>query len=227
DRFRLLGSVFALVRNHFSLGKQIRRFYGRLQGALGKGRPDLGPQRPDELAAYYRDLERQLLTRWDAPLINDFFAMIFYGVLGKLTRKWCHDTEGTLQNDLLCGEGGMISAEPAARICAMAESARHDPVLTTALCEGSLTAIVRAMAKAPKFGALYQEYLEKFGDRCMEELKLESTTLHDDPLMLLRSVGQLARRQAAGGGQPAGMNEADLRRRAEDRVRAAIRFRPL
>ena len=44
--------------------------------------------RLDELTAHYRDLERQLLTRWDAPLVNDFFAMIFYGVLRKLSTNW-------------------------------------------------------------------------------------------------------------------------------------------
>jgi hypothetical protein len=79
DRGRFFGSLFALVRNHFALGKQIRRFYDRLRSALGRSRPDLENKRPDELVAYYRDLERQLLTRWDAPLVNDFFAMIFYG----------------------------------------------------------------------------------------------------------------------------------------------------
>ncbi len=35
DRWHLLGSVLALVRNHFTLGGQIRRFYWRLQDALG------------------------------------------------------------------------------------------------------------------------------------------------------------------------------------------------
>src|SRR5262249_11989400 len=165
DRFRLLGSVFALVRNHFSLGKQIRRFYERLQGALGKGRPDLGPQRPDELAAYYRDLERQLLTRWDAPLVNDFFAMIFYGVLGRLAGRWCGAGEGTLQTDLLGGGGGMVSAEPAARVKAMAETARQHPELAAALCEGSPADVARAVQAVPAFEAQYRAYLEKFGDR--------------------------------------------------------------
>ena len=38
----------------------------------------------------------------------------------------------------------------------------------------------------------FQAYLDRFGDRCMNELKLESPTLHDDPLPLMRAVGQLA-----------------------------------
>ncbi|MBI1917354.1 MAG: phosphoenolpyruvate synthase [Planctomycetes bacterium] len=182
--------------------------------------------RPDELVAYYRDIEAKLLTHWDAPLVNDFFAMIFYGVLGRLTRKWCGDSEGTLQNDLLCGEGGMISAEPAARVKAMAETARRHPALMTALGDGTLADIHDAVGKAPEFAVQYRAYLDKFGDRCLEELKLESPTLFDDPLTLFRSVGQMARRLAEGHTPPAVNHEAEVRRKAEERVRSALWLRP-
>jgi pyruvate,water dikinase len=32
--------------------------------------------RADELLDHYRELEEELLTRWDAPLLNDFFAKV-------------------------------------------------------------------------------------------------------------------------------------------------------
>jgi pyruvate,water dikinase len=227
DRFDLLGSMLAMARNHFTMQRQIAGFYRRLSDALGKRRPDLERQRPDELVAYYRDLELKLLTRWDAPLVNDFFAMIFYGVLGKLTRTWCGDDERTLQNDLLCGEGGMISAEPAVRVRAMAAAAVSDPALTAMLCEAPLPAVRAAIERAPAFRCLYEDYLERFGDRCLEELKLESPTLFDDPLTLLRSVGTLAQRLAAGGAAPPASQEAAIRHAAEARVRSSLRWRPL
>ena len=59
----------------------------------------------DELLAEYRNLEEQLLLKWDAPLVNDFFAMIFYGVLSKQCKNKCGDEDGTLQNDLVGGSG--------------------------------------------------------------------------------------------------------------------------
>src|SRR5262249_25789056 len=53
-----------------------------------------------------------------------------------------------------------------------------------------------------------------------------SATLHDDPLTLLRSVGQLARRlQGVKTDKPD--VQAEIRRQAEERVRLALRFRPL
>jgi pyruvate,water dikinase len=227
DGVGLLLSVGALVRHHFTLPWQVRRFYERLKRALGPTRPDLTPLRGDELYAHYRDLERQLLTRWDAPLINDFLAMIFHGVLRKLAQKWCDDSDGTLSNDLICAEGGIISAEPARRVRVMARIAAAHPALTEALCAGPLSEINRILDETLEFKSEYLAYLDKFGDRCLEELKLESATLHDDPLLLLRSVGQLAQRFGQEGASSGERGEADIRRRAEERVRRVLRLHPL
>jgi rifampicin phosphotransferase len=226
DAVALARSCVGLMRNHFALPRQIRAFYARLETALRGPDPSLEEMRPDELVAHFRDLERQLLLRWDAPLVNDFFAMIFYGVLRKLTAKWCGDADGTLQNDLLCGEGGMISAEPAKRVRQLAALAARTPAAVELLCTGSLRAINRWVESAPEFRAAYQAYLDKFGDRCLEELKLESRTLHDEPLTLLRSVGQFARRFGVDGGPESG-TEARLRAAAEGRVADLLRGRPL
>ncbi|MGH7944107.1 MAG: PEP/pyruvate-binding domain-containing protein, partial [Opitutaceae bacterium] len=227
DGMALARSCGGLALNHFTLPGQIEHFHERLNLALRPCDPPLEEMRPDELAAHYRDLERQLLLRWDAPLVNDFFAMVFYGMLRKLAAKWCDDTDGTLQNDLLCAEGGMISAEPAKRVRELAILVAGDSGAVNVLCEGSRRAINRWLAGVPEFRVRYDAYLEKFGDRCLEELKLESLTLHDEPLTLLRSVGQFARRFGAAGLAASGGAEPTLRAAAEAQVRRAVGFRLL
>lgn len=221
DGVRFAGTLLGLVANHFTLEKNIRSFYTRLQSALAPTEVPLDDMRADELAAYYLDLERQLLKRWDAPLVNDFFAMIFYGVLSKLTPSWCDNANGTLQNDLLCGEGGLISAEPAHRVQAMAQLATERPGFIATLTQAPLDAALTAIRQFPEFAAQYDAYLAKFGDRCLEELKLESATLHDDPTTLVRSVGQFARRIAAEG--PPQSVEAAIRVAAEAKAAAALK----
>ena len=54
-----------------------------------------------------------MLKRWKAPIINDYLCMLFFGLLKKLTGEWVADakTAESLQNDLLCGEGGLDSTE--------------------------------------------------------------------------------------------------------------------
>jgi phosphohistidine swiveling domain-containing protein len=224
DAGRFVLAAVGLVRAYLRLPRDIRRFHARLDAALGTREPDLSALRPDELTAYYRDLERQLITRWDAPLVNDLFAMMFYGTLRKLTTSWCGDAAGTLQNGLLSGEGGIISAEPAARVRRMAELATPDAELVELLRMGALEEMQGALAGIPALRQEYDDYLARFADRCLEELKLESPTLRDDPLPLLRSVGHLAARLRSAGAAPAREPDPDaLRPRAEARVRAALR----
>lgn len=194
DGLRLVSTVVGLIANHLTLDKTIARFYRRLNAALADPQVPLAHMRADELMSYYRDLERQLLKRWDAPLVNDFFAMIFYGVLRKLATQWCDDRDGTLQNDLLVGEGDIVSAEPAKRIKQMAQIAlAHEPLMTL-LVNADVKEIERSLIQYPEFNTQYRAYLAKFGDRCLDELKLESPTLHDDPLPVLRSIGHMTRR---------------------------------
>jgi len=131
-----------------------------------------------------------------------------------------------MQNDLLCAEGGMISAEPARRVRELAQLAARDSAAVTVLCDGSRRAIERWLADAPEFRSGYEAYLAKFGDRCLEELILESLTLHDEPLTLLRSVGQFARRLGAAGLAGGGM-DVRLRAEAEARVAAMLAGRPV
>jgi len=222
DGAHLLITLGGLLANHFLLRSRIEAFYHRLDEALGEPRPAIEERRPDELAAHYRELEGRLLTRWDAPLVNDFFAMIFMGLLRRLSERWFDDSG--LHNALLCGGGGVISAEPARRVRAMARLAAADDGFVKLLRAGSLDEILRAMPRVAGFQTGCEDYLARFGDRCPDELKLESATLRDDPLPLLRSIGHLAgRRSLPDVDKP--VNNA--RRAAEEKVRAAFKGRPL
>jgi pyruvate,water dikinase len=222
DSLNLLATISGLVVNHILLPKKISAFYARLNDALQETNPPLEAMRADELAAYYRKIEAQLLTRWDAPLINDFYAMIFYGVLRRLVEQWCSDAAGSLQNDLLCEAGGIISAEPAKRVRAMAASIQGEDELIEMLCYGSLHEINSRLATISNLKSQISNYLEEFGDRCLDELKLESLTLRDDPLLLYRSIGQMAQRcESVSNSLPA------LRDAAEHKLDAAFTAHPI
>ena len=226
DGVRFAASVIFVALNLITLPRRMVRFYQRLRETLGESRQDLSGMSATELVDYYRDLERRLLTRWDAPVVNDFAAMIFHGLLRHLVTAWMGSSEGTLQNDLLCAERGMISEEPARRVRAMAQLAALDPDLVSALSEGHLTTMRAAIKRNPDFQSAFAGYLEKFGDRCMGELKLESPTLRDDPIALLRAVGQCARAVAQLEMRPDREAELAIREQAEARARAALAGRP-
>ncbi len=192
DFLALLRTCMGLVRQLLGLRRQVAEFQKRLDLALAP--LPLETMSGDALVAHYRDLERRLLKKWDAPLVNDFFAMIFYGVLRELCGKWAADQDGTLQNELLADTGGIISAEPPKRILEMARLAATVPGLPDLLADHDRTEREKLaeLKKHPALAEAFENYLARFGDRCLEELKLESPTVRDDASTLLSSIGALA-----------------------------------
>ena len=224
DGWQLLRALVGLGWNFARLPARSRQFRQRLDDALQH--PErLAQMRLDELGDHYRDLEQRLLLHWDAPLINDLFAMIFHGLLRILAQKWCGEP---LDNDLLCAQGGLVSAEPARRIGELAQLAAEDPDLRRELRSALAADTARAdrFAAWPRFDIELQDYLERFGDRCLEELKLESSTTADDPRLLLATVADLAGRMADGQA-PVRSEVKDPAVDAEQRVRQALRGHPL
>ena len=100
------------------------------------------------------------------------------------------------------------------------------PALVECLCHDSPDRVQCAMDSLPELANEYRAYLEKFADRCLEELKLESATLRDDPLPLLRSIGHLAR-QVRSEKQTRASDDWQPRHRAEERVSEVLRGHPV
>ena len=193
--FYLAKALVGMGWSYLLISRKIKQFYKRLDRALAKPEIEFAEQRADELAAAYRNLEDQLLLRWDAPLINDFFAMIFFGVLRKLCKSWCNDSNGTLQNDLVGGSGKVISAEPARRVAELAACIRGNQEAVRLFQEAPLAALFAYFDEHKEMEELFRQYLDTFGDRCIDELKLESVPLRDNPTPLLRAIGHFAARE--------------------------------
>ena len=47
---------------------------------------------------------------------------------------------------------------------------------------------IENLTRNKEFNSLMEEYMEKFGDRTVHELKLEALTLREDPLFLIRMI---------------------------------------
>ena len=139
---------------------------------------------PHEIKQLYDEMEEALLWDWKAPIINDFYVMIYYGLLKHFSKKWCHDPTGALQNDLICGEGGVESAEPAKMLLRLAGIASRSEPLKSEIVERELEALpasIKSNSNYDEFNQLMAQYLDLYGFRCMNELKLEEYSLRDRP----------------------------------------------
>ena len=181
---RMSGSALRLVWEAMRIGRTRRGFQHRLDRALAAPVETIDAMTLTELAAYYRRIEADLLDRWDAPLANDFLCMIAFGASRKLLDRWGGADGINAHNDIMIGQGDIVSAEPAQRIARMGALLEGHEDLRTALARGDTSRLPNHSELEAEFNA----YLARFADRCPEELKLESITLDRDPSPLLHAV---------------------------------------
>lgn len=186
----ILKAVLRLAKHHRNNPKMVRQFHTLLDETLRA--KDLSGLSLFDLAQYYRELENKLLKKWNAPVINDFFSAIFYGLLRGTSSKWGGLTDEHKFNALLKHSGDIISTEPAKLIKEMALLIKDDEPLIEAFVSAPIAKLAEQIPANIKGRITF--YLDKFGDRCINELKLESETLNDDPTTLYRAVGTLAKR---------------------------------
>lgn len=222
DKLGLLNTGWGLVKGFLKIRKMTEKFYVRLSEALED--KDIDNMDLYELHDYYYELEKKLLHKWDAPLVNDFLAMIFYGKLKQECNNLFKDEGDMIHNDLLCNEGGIISSEPAKRIKEMARVVKNDDSLIELLQNKDMLYIKKELPKYPEFNQLLNQYLNKFSDRCLEELKLETLTLKDNPSNLYNSIATFAKRLREK--ELVEIDERKNRIEAEKKVSKKLRYRP-
>jgi len=184
----LITSVLGLGWRVFRLDKDVVRFTARFEDAMNAHPRDLGDTTPFDLMDIYADLEKRLLWAWSTPIVNDFFVMIFHGLLRSLCAKWVKDGDD-LHNGLLAGEGGLLSAAPA--IDGLNFAARiRDRTDWRVLFESDLSddEVYASSAEVPELRAALDDYLETWGDRCADELKLEVPTLRHQPGLFIGTL---------------------------------------
>lgn len=183
---------------------------------------------PDhDAAAIYRFFEHHadaLFEAWAPTIVNDYFAMRSHALLERLVEGVGGDAE--LTNDLLCGIADVESEQPVIRLLELKRQVLADADLHALFRQEPAAIVARLPQVAPApFLRQWAEYLERYGDRTLEELKLERPTLRMAPQLL----AGLLRNQLD---HP--ISHADLRRRqatvlegAEQRLAALLRGRPL
>ncbi|MFN3431464.1 MAG: PEP-utilizing enzyme, partial [Candidatus Sericytochromatia bacterium] len=133
-----------------------------------------------------------------------------------------------LVSELLVGEGDIESTQPARRLLAIATRLRSIPEAQAALA-GEPAAFFTALRREPALGPVHlalEDWLTRYGDRAMNELKLEAPSLRDRPAFVVTMLRNYMAMppfdaEAVTAAERAG------RARAESRLKAALAGYPL
>ncbi len=189
-RWRILGMIVNMFRLQRRLPKERDRFLKRLETIMREYQAkDYSAMEPSEIIIHYDNFEKTLLREWKAPLINDFFAMIWFGMLQKQTQKTCPD-QPNIHNDLLCGSQDIISVEPIHRTMEIAREVLASENASQLFRENTPDVIWERLLQGehPAIKQLFDNYIERFGNRCVGELKLETISYREAPTSFVKVV---------------------------------------
>lgn len=230
ERLRVLNMIRILLKNLRGLPKMREDFTRDFNATMKTySAIDFHTKNAGELMDLYLNFEKTLLKKWKAPLVNDFFAMIYFGVLQKLVLKYNIDGHGTLHNDLMCGAKDIISTEPIQRCLALAASIQKDESTKRIFLEKTeeeLSRLYLTKQLPAVVSKQVDEYLALFGNRCVGELKLETMTYTQNPAAFFRILKSYVM-QGVSPESTHNTTERDLRKAAESRVNKALKNKPV
>ncbi|MFN8369901.1 MAG: PEP-utilizing enzyme [Bacteriovoracaceae bacterium] len=184
----LLIGIYSIISQFIKLNKSIAIFFKNLNDSLDSAnRIHFSKLNDHELISVYKFLQSKLLSNWKTPIVNDFFTMIFYGILKKLVINWELDPKGNLQNDLLCGEGDIESTKPTKLLIEISNFIRTDLRIKSYILNHTDDEIYEELFIKNSseflnpFKIRVNQYLDLYGFRCINELKLEEDSLKDNP----------------------------------------------
>jgi len=215
--------TYMTVKNFLNINSIVTNFQRDFDKVYQDARKrDFKKQSLNESINLYNYLEGEVLSNWKAPIINDYLCMIFFGLLKKLTDKWI-ETEGKVegtQNDLLCGQGDLESTEPTKMLMRMSKKVDLE---NSHMREKLTTMPVKDLLEDKEVKELIWPFIDRFGFRCANELKLEEPDLHDDPSFVIYTLANYIKMKTYDV-EAMEKREGEIKRTAEAKVNAKLTF---
>ena len=231
-RMRILNMLVKMYRHFRSLPKQRIAFKNLLDRTIDKYKKiDFQSKDANELMGLYLHFERTLLNEWKAPLLNDFFSMIWFGLLKRRCEEYTEGEYPNIHNDLLCGSADIISTQPIHRSVEIATYISDTPYLKQVFLSEKPEDIWQFLRydhlhETEKAKMMIEAYIADFGERCVGELKLETISYTQDPtkfVQVLKSYVESGITKAKTS-KPI---EEQLRTQAEAIMKKALRYKPI
>lgn len=175
------------------------------------------------LLKHYHTLKEMTVKRWDITLVNDMYGFLFTGLLkSRLKARHVPDYE-LAANRAISGVQKLESMRPIEQLQKLAHQAGEENRLPELRAIQSNEAYFQYIGQSNHaFSRALQAYVREFGDRNVEELKLESKTFRTDPVLLIRCILQYAESLFLADSEVSGATDAETSEASVDAGHSSI-----
>ena len=180
---RLVYQTLKIALTFARMGALVRGFNRRFDQAYGElSALDLAALDLPACKKLYYQVYDEFVARWQVPIANDFAVMVAAGAADKLYRAWL-DKDGYVQL-FSRSRRPLVTLDPGYRIIEIVSLIKKEPKLLAAFAggqPGEILAQLRGRFAASAAAAEIRAYMERFGSRVPNELKLESKSINEQP----------------------------------------------
>jgi pyruvate,water dikinase len=177
--YRFVKEFFAVPRSMKALEITFRETQRTFQEAYAQS--PTGILTNAALLSLYTEIAEKVLANWGVTLLNDMYAFLYTGALKALLQRVGGDA-----NAMITGMPGLASMEPVRELRRLALLARESGAELTSLRTDD--EVRRYLRSGTPLAQALRNYIESYGDRAPEELKLEALTFRANPLLLVQKV---------------------------------------
>ena len=141
-----------------------------------------------ELAALYGQLREKLFDKWGITLLNDTYAFVFTGLIKSAFKKSGAENYEEETIKYISGISNIESMKPIRELIKISELVSKEGISDILK---DLTNDIDAVNFLKGQGIVQEkirQYIELYGDRSLEELKLESKTFRLSPILLIGKI---------------------------------------
>jgi rifampicin phosphotransferase len=175
-----------------------------------------------EYIGLYKFMKKRLLYNWITPINNDIFTMVFYGLLKNHVEKIMGKNPDGIQNDLLSGEGDIESTRVTYTIWNIADMIKESKFAKRSIENSTpqeFMSILNSSNELKDIKKKLDDFFEKYGNRSVNELKLETPNLKETPEKILSLIKQYVLKS---GDKPY-KGEQKIRKEAEKKISAELK----
>lgn len=170
---------------------------------------------------------REVGNMWGVTLTNDTWLPMYQGLTQALFKKWGLDQDPALLSDLLCGDDQLVSVEIILSAVRLSEQVRANKDLKAIFEKSSPEQLVQELNARRlnlDFLKAFELHMHRFGDRGLQELKIEQLSMRETPETLVRMIQGYVK---SGISVESFKNrEKELRSEADKRLANALRTSP-
>lgn len=193
--FNIAKALVNVLVDYFNHDKAMYRYHRWWEKLLAPMRgKSFNGEDPLVLVNRFYDLWTQVGREWGVTLTTDAYLIPMYGWAEALFEKWDLEAQSQgLLSDLLCGDEQLLSVEIILSAVKLAEYVGSQPQLKHYIMETDEKTVWYAL-QADDIDDCFREgvnrHLRLYGDRGLQELKLEQPSLRDTPWILIRMIRQ-------------------------------------